>query len=345
MRTEGALTLRGQAGATQVTYTLKRRVHAGSLQQAERFLNEFEIRLHNTGPEAILQVTTPRSRIHGADLTLTVPANLTLATLETLGGNLAASDFNGELQAATAAGILQVDRLGANAFLRTGGGEIRVGHVAGGVRCTSGGGNIELDSAGKESWFETAGGDIRIHQAGGSVHASTAGGNIRVDRSGGDVYAHTAGGVIEVQEAAGLVTADNSGGSIQVSASKGVRCESEAGAIRLKNFSSGSMRATTAVGNILAELLSGAHLQDSLLRTNLGDVTVFLWSNIPVTVQARNDTAGAGGRIVSEFPQIRVRAASVNNVAQLIAEGALNGGGPILKIYASGGTIYLRRQN
>jgi len=102
------------------------------------------------------------------------------------------------------------------------------------------------------------------------------------------------------------------------------------------------MRANTAAGSILAELLSGNHIQDSTLSTNAGDITVFIASNIPLTVLARNESGGSMGRIISEFPEIHLT--PVANGAVAVAEGTLNGGGPVLRIHVTGGTIYLRRQ-
>jgi len=94
----------------------------------------------------------------------------------------------------------------------------------------------------------------------------------------------------------------------------------------------------------LAELLSGNRIEDSTLSTNAGDITVFIASNLPLTVAARNESAGALGRIISDFPEIRVKALSQAGANPVVAEGALNGGGPILRINVVGGTIYLRRQ-
>ncbi len=341
--TEGSIVVRGHDGGGPVTYTLKTRVRTSSRAEAEQSLRDFLLKPKTFGTMLSLEMAAPRRVMHSAELSLIVPNTLREVIVTTLGGNVVASDLACHLQAATAAGRIELDRLGASVSLKTGGGEVRIGRVAGGVRCFSGGGNIRVDSVGRESWFETAGGDIVIHDIEGTVHASTGGGNVQVDRSAGEVYAHTAGGVIEVREAAGLVTADNSGGAIQVSASKGVRCESTAGAIRLRNIGGGSLRATTAIGNIMAELLSVTKIEDSLLSTSSGDITVFLSSNIPVTVQARNESTGGRG-IVSDFPQIRIRPSGTNGSVPMLAEGALNGGGPVLRIYVSGGTIYLRRQ-
>jgi len=126
-----------------------------------------------------------------------------------------------------------------------------------------------------------------------------------------------------------------------VNSAKGVRCESDSGAIRLRNVD-GSLRAVTAAGNIIAELLAGRPLEDSMLSTNAGDITVYIPSNLAMRVLARNESGGAG-RIVSDFPEIRVRQDGAS-IAPLVAEGAINGGGPILRLVARAGTIYVRRE-
>ncbi len=182
-----------------------------------------------------------------------------------------------------------------------------------------------------------------VREAKGTVHATTAGGNIRVDRADGPVFARTAAGLIQVQQASGEVTAESSGGAIQVGAANGVRCDSAAGAIWLRNVA-GSLRASTSAGSILTELLAGNRIQDSTLSTNAGDITVFIASNLPLTVLARNESGSAAGRIVSDFPEIRVRPVAQAGANPVIAEGSLNGGGPVLRINVIGGTIYLRRQ-
>ena len=125
--------------------------------------------------------------------------------------------------------------------------------------------------------------------------------------------------MIEVDQATGLVSAQNSGGAIQVNSAKGVRCESDSGAIRLRNVD-GPLRAVTAAGNIIAELLAGRPLEDSMLSTNAGDITVYVPSNLAMTVMARNESDG-GGRIVSDFPEIRVRPDTA--MMPQVAEGAI----------------------
>ena len=135
------------------------------------------------------------------------------------------------------------------------------------------------------------GGRSSVHQAMAPVHA-TARGNIRIDRVAGPVFASTAGGLIEVQQADGTVTAESSGGAIQVNAANGVQCDSAGGAIRLRNVV-GPLHASTNAGSILAELLTGHRIQDSVLSTHAGDITVLIPSNFAVTVVAMNGSSGS----------------------------------------------------
>jgi DUF4097 and DUF4098 domain-containing protein YvlB len=340
--TVGSVVLRGDT-PDRAVYTLKARVRARDSREAETLLSQFAVKSRTQGPWAYLTVTPSRRISEAPELSLSVPRGLRQILVETRGGDVQASNIDGELEARTAGGQITVDGIKGRCELRTGGGDIQVGTVGGSVRCYSGGGIIRVQSAGSESWFETAGGEIFVHQASGPVHAATAGGNIRIDRALGTVFARTAAGLIQVQQADGAVTAESYGGAIQVNAANGVRCDSAGGPIRLRNVA-GPLRASTAAGSILAELLSGNRIEDSTLSTNAGDITVFIASNLPLTVAARNESMGALGRIISDFPEIHVKALSQPGNSPMVAEGALNGGGPILRINVVGGTIYLRRQ-
>jgi DUF4097 and DUF4098 domain-containing protein YvlB len=339
--TVGNVSLVGDHG-TKVTYKLKLKVTARDAREAQALLSEFDVKSRSQNGWLRLTVTPPANISEGPELSVSVPRSLQQVWIETRGGNVQAMDLDGELQARSAAGRMAVDRIKGRAEIRTGGGDIQVGEVGGTVRCYSGAGVIRVQSAGGESWLDTAGGEVFVHQAFGPVHAATAGGNIRIERASNTVYARTVAGLIEVQQADGAVTAESSAGAIQVNAANGVHCESAGGTIRLRNVG-GALRASTAAGSILAELLSGNRIQDSTLSTSAGDITVFIASNVPLTVLARNDSGGATGRIISDFKEIRVKPGSQPGASPVLAEGALNGGGPVLRINVNGGTIYLRR--
>jgi DUF4097 and DUF4098 domain-containing protein YvlB len=341
IETRGPVTLRGRS-ANQINYTIKKRVRARTEAEARALLKAAVVRaISRNGVAAITLAQRARAAVN-AEMELGTRPDLRFVSVDTAGGDLQIFDVLGSVEAESVGGLIRMDRIGSDVSARTGGGEIRLGDIAGSIRCYSGGGSIHVDRAGKESWLETAGGDISVRESGGPIHTLTAGGNIQVQRALATVSARTAGGRIEVLQANGIVLADNSGGSIQVGSAPGVRVASAGGSIRLRG-SSGSLRAVTDVGSILAEFMSGARLQDSILSTGAGDITVYIPSNLALTVKALNET-GPSGRIVSEFSEILVRQAAEAARQGVLAEGALNGGGPVLRLTSAGGTIYLKRQ-
>ncbi len=335
----GNVILRGDS-SDRVVYTLNRRMRARSEEEARELLRGFEVKTTTRGDWIYLTLKSPDLRTINADVSLTVPRSMREAIIETSAGNVQAYDFDGRVEAQTRGGQVQLDRIKEGATVRAGGGNIVIGRVQGPVKCFSGGGNMQVGSVGGESWFETVGGEVFVQEVMGPIHVSTGAGNIRIGRST-VVFARTAGGVIEVDDATGKVSAQNSGGAIQVNSANGVHCESNSGAIRLRNVD-GALQAATAAGNIIARLMAGKPIQDSLLTTNSGDITVFIPSNLAMTVVARNESAGMG-KIVSDFPQIRARQDRGINTP-LVAEGTINGGGPVLRLVARDGAIYLRRE-
>jgi hypothetical protein len=336
LTTVGAVTLRGSS-EPKVSYTVRKRVRARSGADAARLLGQVRVSwkvLRDTGQ---LVVSQPLNHPAYVDIEVNVPRVLRQTAVLTRGGNISVVDLENALEAESAAGLIDLDRIGGATVAKTGGGEIRIGSVGSSLKCISAGGSIRAQRVGGEAWLETAGGEIEVADSDGPVHASTNGGNIRVERAGANVTASTAAGRIEVQQARGTVQAANSAGSIEVGSAQGVRCEASGGAIRLRN-ASGNLRAATDVGNILAVLMAGVPFKDSLLSTGAGDVTVLIPANLALTVKAQNE-GGRSARIISEFPEFSPR--HLANVP--VTEGSLNGGGPVLTISAAG-TIYLRRR-
>jgi DUF4097 and DUF4098 domain-containing protein YvlB len=332
--------LRGGAG-DQASYKLTARVKALDEREAQALLQSIFVK---TGTEGggwtYLRVSPPRSG-SAVELTVLAPRALREVSARTSGGNVQAFDWDGDLEAQSGGGQIAVDRIHGRSELRTAGGIVDVGAVSGPLHCASGGGVIRVQSAGADASLETAGGEIFVHAAGGPLQASTGGGNIRIDRAASTVMARTAGGLIQVEQAEGPVTAESSGGAIQVNSSNGVRCESAGGAIRLRD-AGGAVRAFANSGSILAELGAGKTFENSILSTNAGDITVLIPSNLRLTVEATNGTGGEG-RINSEFPELHLRAPGFPGAGPAMAEGALNGGGPMLRVNVMGGSIYLRR--
>jgi hypothetical protein len=134
------------------------------------------------------------------------------------------------------------------------------------------------------------------------------------------------------------VTARNMAGPVRIGEAAGVSCESHSGGVHLTNVS-GLMRVSTSVGSIFASLIAG-RLADSFLATGNGDITVVIPSNVGVNIRAVNNMADNMRRIVSDFRQVQAHLAGT----RLVAEGAVNGGGPLLQISGTGGTIFIKRQ-
>ena len=95
------------------------------------------------------------------------------------------------------------------------------------------------------------------------------------------------------------------------------------------------------MGSILAELLSGAHLENSSLIAGSGDITVLIPSNLALSVMARNES-GASPRILSDFSEVRAKTPGSGRMP-VVYEGAINGGGPLLTLNTAAGIIYVRK--
>jgi len=329
----GPVTLEGGV-ARDLSYTVVVRINARTEFEARHILQQYFVRVENQGAWTVL--TAPGGpaltsiQLRGPSL-----SNVTISTSE---GAVQASGIEGLLDVDSGAGDLSADRIGGDCKLVTGGGGIRVGEVKGALHGTTGAGHINVKTVGGEAVLETSGGDIIANIAGGAVQATTAGGGVHIGAAGGAVTASSGGGEIIVEKAGGPVSVRNMAGPVQIHSAAGVRCESGSGGVRLSNIS-GPMRVSTSMGSILANLF-GSRLTDSYLATGSGDITVLIPSNLGVTIQAQNSMADTLRRIMSDFREIQAR----RQGPRVIAEGSLNGGGPVLQISGMGGTIFLRRQ-
>jgi len=336
--TRGAVSLQGEARGN-VGYVLKKRTKVQDPARARALLNGIAVKTSKRSGGMLLEVSLPPGWETSADLRLRVPRKLRETILESQGESIEAYDLDGSLRADSRGGRLQVDRIRGDVTVRTSGGQVRLGQVGGNVLCYSGGGPISADTIGGEAGLNTEGGEIYVKVAKGLVRASTRGGNIRIERAEYGVTAMAQAGLIEVVRANGPVIAQTVAGAIRIRSASNVECQAERGAIQLYGVY-GGLRAATQVGSILVEL-AGGPLLDSVLSTGGGDITVLIPSNLAVTVQAISAYPG-GHRIISDFSEIRPRLRQDETETEAL--GTINGGGPLLRLMASGGTIYLRRQ-
>jgi hypothetical protein len=335
IHTMGAVSVMGAAGS-ELSYVVVKRVKARNEAQARRLLSACRVHVSRRVGFTDLQV---QGGSEMAQLEVTAPEDAAEVVVETRAGTVDASRFAGALRAETGGGRVTLGQIAGDVTAKTTGGDISLGNIGGNARCVSGGGTIRAGVIRGQASLETAGGDIVVEQVDGPVRCSTAAGGIHIARAGNIVIADTAGGPIDVDYAKGMVTAKNSsGGPIQVRTASGATCESAGGGINLTS-TGGSLKAETAVGSIIARFQTQP-VADSFLSTSHGDITVWIPSNLKVTVRAQNGSYGGTRRIVSEFSDISVKAAGFAT----LAEGALNGGGPLVRIAGSGGMIYIRRE-
>jgi beta-lactamase regulating signal transducer with metallopeptidase domain/DUF4097 and DUF4098 domain-containing protein YvlB len=265
--------------------------------------------------------------------------------LDSAGGDLSLSDLEGNFEGTTGGGSLILSNIRGAADLRTGGGDIHVSdaHLSGSV--TSGGGKVELSNVsgglrgtsgsgpviyrdaatddgagGKEGGMlhiSRAGGDITLDDITDGAELETGGGDIRVRRASGDVEASTGGGDIDIRHVAGAVQAGTGAGSVHIEVDE---LAADGGGIAI----------STGNGEVVIELpanvaatfdLETAYTDNRGSKTRIEDD----WA-IPVTeTDTWDDSRGT--------PRKYVR-----------ANGAVGGGGPLVKVRAVNGNISVIRR-
>jgi DUF4097 and DUF4098 domain-containing protein YvlB len=314
-------------------FTVKVSVRARTREQARAMLEKVALRTERQNDWLVL--TTPgRNTI--ANVAMRAP-RLQEAVVSSTDGAVDVSGIDGPLTVDTGADEVTVDRIHGDCTLSTGGGDIHAGTVDGFLHCNTGAGSVTAKSVRGEAVLQTSGGDINAISMGGG-RAETGGGTVHLGYINGAVTVINGGGPITVDVATGIVTTRNMAGPVRVGAAAGIRCDSANGGIQLGKIT-GPMRVSTAMGSIVANL-DGSKLAESYLATGNGDITVVIPSNLGVRISAENQMADSIRRIFSEFREIQPRWQGM----RLEAAGAVNGGGPLLQISASAGTIYLKRQ-
>jgi len=204
-----------------------------------------------------------------------------------------------------------------NVDLKTAGGSVKVSDLAGELKGQTSGGSLNFGQIEGPILGRTSGGSITVAGCKGDVDVKTSGGGIHLGEIEGNTTAQTSGGSIHAKKLTGKSVVKTSGGGIEVADIKG---SLEAGT------SGGSVAAT------MAEQPSG----DCRLYTSGGGIKVNLAEKVAVDVDART----SGGRVVTELPVTTTAQGETKNNR---LQGKINGGGPLLSLETSGGSIYLRK--
>ena len=194
------------------------------------------------------------------------------------------------------------------------------------------GGSIHVENIAGDVNLHTSGGSLQLRDLAGEVIAKTSGGSIQGRNLGKYVDLHTSGGSINIEGAQGALDAKTSGGSINIAAVDGpVEAQTSGGTIRLREIA-GAVNARTSGGSIEAEII-GQPEDDMRLQTSGGSVTVHLDDNVRADIDAK----ASGGTVSTDFP-VTVR----GTLKKTQLQGEINGGGPMLTLRTSGGSVRIR---
>ena len=341
----GSVIVRG--GQQQgINYVFHNRFGNSSEQEARRQFEQYKVTAYVKGDTAFIVGDWQggrHPRHFSGDFSVMVPREMALVKLETDGGNVDATGISGRVEAQSGGGSMHLDDIGAGVNAETGGGSIEVGTISGDLGLHTGGGSIMVRQANGKVVAETGGGAIEIQSCAQGAVIETGGSSITVRHCNGKVKASTGGGSIDLSDVGGPAEIETGGGSIRLTSAKGhVHAETGGGGIELYGVPSAS--AETGAGGITVKLVNtGSERHDSDLETAAGDITVYIASDVAINVRASVDM-GNGHQITSDFQDIKVTSEGGQwGPKTLMAEGRLNGGGPLLKVHTSTGDICIKK--
>ncbi len=337
-------TVHVQGGSPVIHYVIRSRANVGSEQEARKLFEKYKITSGNKGDSAWITGEWPGKwpRKFSGEVVLSVPREMESIKVETQCGDIDVRDVAGNVAGQSGGGTVVFDGIGGNVTAETGGGNVRVGH-AGGAHVTTGGGNVDLGEIGGAVSIETGGGNVRLESATGEVKAETGGGNISAQKCSASLHAETGGGNIEIGDVGGEVVMSSGGGRLKLASARGkVQAETGSGRMDLGR-TSGGVKAETGAGGIAVEITADSHFTDSELESPAGDVVVYLAPQLAAVIRASIEAA-SGHTILSDFPEIHITTEGGEWGAKtVLAEGSLNGGGPVLNVKTSTGNIEFRR--
>lgn len=182
--------------------------------------------------------------------------------------------------------------------------------------------------------LHTSGGGITVGYLSGKAELRTSGGGIKLGKMGGPVDARTSGGSITLDEAQGAVELKTSGGNISVGRVAGpADLSTSGGGIKIDSVAN-TLRAHTSGGSIRANI-TGALKEECSLSTSGGSVRV----SVDKAAAFRLDASTSGGDVDAVGLTLTLEKPSRDRSR---LAGAVNGGGPLLKLRSSGGGIVVR---
>lgn len=333
-----------QGNSPNVSYVIRKRSFAPTEEAARRQFEQLHISVARTAERDFIEGRLLAKNLNrfNAEFVVQVPRELETVRVETRGGALNLTSLTATILGSTTGGAVKLDDLRGPVKIISGGGNVDGGNLGADFTLSSGGGDVHINSIAGQARVTVGGGKVYIGTVKGST-ITTGAGSIEVRKCDGDLRASTDGGNLNFGDVSGAVRAETGGGSVRLASAIGqVQVSTGGGSVELYNLSQGA-RVETGAGSIIAEFAGSRSFTDSSLHTAAGDVSVCLPDNLPVTVHAASDMASGKG-ILSDFPALRITTSGGNyGPKAMSAEGALNGGGPLLRIRTTMGQINFRR--
>jgi hypothetical protein len=333
-----------QGNAPRISYVVRKRCYEGSERVARRQFEQMHVSASKIGESDLIEgkVATRNLSRFGVEFVLQVPRDVSLVKVQTRNGSLAFTSIGATIEATTGAGLIKLDDLAGPVKIASGGGNVEAGNLGSDLTFTSGAADVRVANVGGQTQVSLAGGRVYI----GSARASTiqtGAGSIQVQKCVGDLHVISGGGNLYLGDVDGAVQAETEGGSVRLASASGpVRVTTGGGSVELYKLARGA-QVETGAGPIFVEFLGKRGFTDSFLHTAAGDITVCFAGNFPVTVHATSDMA-VGRGIFSDLPGLSItQQGGQFSPKSMSAEGAINGGGPSLRIRTTMGQIAFRR--
>jgi hypothetical protein len=192
----------------------------------------------------------------------------------------------------------------------SGSGDEKIDGIAGPVETTSGSGGLHVHDIGSDVRANTGSGDVDVQNVHGSARISTGSGGLQATGIGGSLVASTGSGDVKLEQTAA--------GDVDVSTGSGE--------VTLDHIKGGA-RVRTGSGNIHAE---GEPTGPWKLHTGSGDVDIKLPAGAAFEVAAMTSS----GSIHSDH---EITMSGNLNPHEL--RGKVNGGGPLIELHTSSGSI------
>jgi hypothetical protein len=199
--------------------------------------------------------------------------------------------------------------------LSTRSGAVSVADLLGSANARTSGGSLTFGRIQGPVVGKTSGGSIRLAETTGTADLKTSGGNIHIGAAEGQVDAATSGGSISIERARASVRARTSGGNIEVKEVAGL------------------LDAKTSGGGVRA-VLTRQPDAPCTLATSGGSINVALPPDAKVDV----DAVTSGGGVSTEFP-----VTAQGDMKRNVLKTKINGGGPVMTLRTSGGSIRLTK--